>query len=230
MPVQSIELRGLAEIQKRVALLGDRLKPGALRRPGVEIAKALVASNRSRLARGVDVNGRALRTGAAVRRGLKPLGGGDGLFARSVRAQPFTSGGDGVDIYSTFIGADVAYKGKEIRPKTAKYLTVPLEAKGGEGSETASGGFASAGLSLFGNTTGRRARHYDNTFFLEDDGRLFIAQRDKRVKGKNTNRIRFLFLLIRRMRYPQNEWLGASEGDMSMAAETYGRHLDTFAA
>lgn len=224
MVQQSIEVRGLADIQARIARLGQRLGAGELRRPSVSIAKSLVNSNKARLARGVDVHGRPLRSAAARRRGVVPLGGAKGVFYRSVFASAFTSG-DGVDLYSNFIGADVAYKGKEITPKKAKYLTVPLDAKGGE-----SEGDGGAGLSLVANRTGRRARQYEGTFFLETDGSLFLVQRDKRVKGDNARKLRFLFVLIRRMRYPQNEWLGASNDDLTKAAETYGQHLDTFAA
>lgn len=228
---QSIEIVGLREIQERIAQLGDRMKPGALRRPSVDIAKALVASNRKRLGRGVDVNGRALRSALAKRLGLVPLGGESGLFGRSIRAEPMTSG-DGVDLYSTFIGADVAYQGKVITPRVKQWLTIPLEAKGGEASESEAGRFLSTGLSIKDNRTGRRAEHFDNTFFMRTDGKLFLVQNDKRKKfsGKSARKLRFLFLLVRSVRYPKNEWLGASNDDLAMAAEVYGAHLDTFAA
>lgn len=226
---QSVEVVGLRDIQKRIAMLGDRLKPGALRRPSVDIAKRLVASNRQRLARGVDVNGRPLRSALAKRLGLVPLGGEFGLFGRSIRAEPMASG-DGVDLYSTFIGADVAYKGKVITPRVKKFLTIPLEAKGGEASESDAGRFMSAGLSIKDNRTGRRAEHFENTFFMRTDGKLFLVQSDKRKKfsGTNARKLRFLFLLVRSVRYPKNEWLGVSNDDQSMAIEVYGNHLDTF--
>ncbi len=229
MPQQSIETVGLADVQRRIARLGDRLKPGALRRPSVDVAKRLVLSNRKRLGRGVDVHGRPLHSGLAKRLGLVPLGGEFGLFGRSIRAEP-SSSGDGVDLYSTFIGADVAYKGKVITPKTAQYLTIPLEAKGGESSTSESGSFLAAGLGIKDNRTGRRAGHYENTFVMRTDGKLFIVQSDKRKKFSDANRrkLRFLFLLVRSSRYPKNEWLGVSNDDLSMAAEVYGAHLDTF--
>ncbi|HET7437519.1 MAG TPA: hypothetical protein VFN10_22635 [Thermoanaerobaculia bacterium] len=227
MTLQSIETIGLADIQRRIARLGDRLKPGALRRPSVDVAKRLVASNRKRLGRGVDVYGRPLHSEMAKRLGLIPLGGEYGRFARSVHAEPM-SGGDGVDLYSTFIGADVAYQGKTITPRNAKYLTIPLEAKGGEFSQSDSGGFLSAGLSIKDNFTGRRARHYDNTFTLQTDGKLFIVQNDKRKKfnGNNEKKLRFLFLLVRSTRYPKNVWLGAAREDQEMAATVYGAFID----
>jgi hypothetical protein len=230
MTQQRVEVVGLRDIQQRIALLGDRIRPGGLRRPSVEIAKRLVASNRSRLGRGVDVHGRALRSDLARRLGLAPLGGEWGLFGRSVRAEPMTSG-DGVDLYSTFIGADVAYKGKTITPKVRKYLTIPLEAKGGEFSRSESGGFLSSGLSIKDNRTARRAAHFENTFFMRTDGKLFLVQNDKRkqFRGEGKRKLRFLFLLVRSVRYPKNEWLGVSDADGAMAADVYGRHLDTFA-
>lgn len=229
MTQQSVEISGLPEIERRVAQLGDRLKPGALRRPSVDIAKRLVGRNKARLARGVDVNGRPLQSALAKRLGLVPLGGEFGLFGRSIRAEPMASG-DGVDLYSTFIGADVAYKGKVITPKVKQYLTIPLEAKGGEFSESDSGNFLRSGLSIRDNHTGRRAEHFDNTFFMRTDGKLFLVQNDKRKKhsGKNDRKLRFLFLLVRSVRYPKNEWLGVSDDDQSMAIEVYGSHLDTF--
>jgi hypothetical protein len=229
MTQQSVEVIGLKDIQHRIALLGNRLTPGALRRPSVEIAKRLVASNKARLGRGVDVHGRALRSNIAKRLGLIPLGGEWGLFGRSIRAEA-TESGDGVDLYSTFIGADVAYKGKTITPKVRQYLTIPLEAKGGEFSKSESGGFLGAGLSIKGNRTARRAEHFENTFFMRTDGKLFLVQADKRKKfsGEARRKLRFLFLLVRSVRYPKNEWLGVSPSDSAMAAEVYGRHLDTF--
>lgn len=161
--------------------------------------------------------------------GLVPLGGEFGLFGRSVRAEP-TASGDGVDLYSTFIGADVAYKGKVITPRVRQYLTIPIEAKGGELSESESGSFLAAGLGIKGNRTGRRAAHYDNAFFLRTDGKLFLVQNDRRKRFSGSRKLRFLFLLVRSIRYPQNEWLGASGQDLADAAPVYASHLDTFAA
>ena len=229
MTLQSVEIVGLRDIQQRIARLGDRLKPGSLRRPSVDVAKRLVASNRQRLGRGVDVNGRALRSALSKRLGLVPLGGEFGLFGRSIRAEPMASG-DGVDLYSTFIGADVAYKGKVITPRTKQYLTIPLDAKGGESSKSEAGNFLSAGLGIKDNRTGRRAEHFENTFFMRTDGKLFLVQNDKRKRfsGANSRKLRFLFLLVRSIRYPKNEWIGVSNDDQSMAIEVYGNHLDTF--
>ena len=229
MTLQSVHVAGLPEIQQRIVQLGDRLKPGGLLRPSIDIAKRLVASNRQRLGRGIDVHGRPLRSALAKRLGLVPLGGEFGVFSRSVRAEPMRQG-DGVDLYSTFIGADVAYHGKVITPKVKQYLTIPLEAKGGEASESDTGRFLSAGLSIRDNHTGHRARHFENTFFMRTDGKLFLVQSDKRTKysGNNTRKLRFLFLLVRSVRYPKNEWIGVSDNDQSMAIEVYGNHLDTF--
>lgn len=176
----------------------------------------------------MDVQGRPLRSGLAKRLGLVPLGGEFGLFGRSVRAEPAQQG-DGVDLYSTFVGADVAYKGKTITPKVKQYLTIPIEAKGGEFSESSSGRFLSAGLHLKQNHTGRRAGHYTNTFFMRtSDGKLVLAQYDHRKRYDKQRRLRFLFVLVRSVRYPKNEWLGVSNDDLGQAADVYGRHLDTF--
>lgn len=226
---QSVETVGLSDIQRRIARLGERLRPDSLRRPSVEIAKSLVRSNKQRLARGVDVHGRALKSGLASRLGITPLGGEFRTFGRSIKAEPYGRG-DSVDLYSTFIGADVAYKGKTIRPKTKKYLTIPLEAKGGEFSRSQKGNFLSAGLGLADNRTGRRAGHFKDTFFMTKDGKLFLVQHDKRQRfsGPNRQKLRFLFVLVRSAQYPKNEWLGVSNDDLSMAAEIYGKHLDTF--
>lgn len=162
----------------------------------------------------------------AKRLGLVSLGGEFGLFGRSIKAEPLAQG-DGVDLYSTFIGANVAYLGKVITPKNGQYLTIPLEAKGGEFSAvSAKGNFLSAGLGLHDNRTGRRASHYAGRFFLRTNGKLFIVTKDSRKSANQ--KLRFLFLLVRSARYPKNEWLGASDDDMAMAAETYANHLDTF--
>lgn len=226
---QSVSTIGLSDIQRRVARLSERLRPDGLRRPSVEVSKALVRANKIRLARGVDVHGRAMRSGLAKRLGLVPLGGEFRTFGRSVKAEVFGHG-DGVDLYSTFIGADVAYKGKTVRPKTRKYLTIPLEAKGGEFSRSERGNFLTAGLGIRDNRTGRRAGHYENTFFMNKDGKLFLVAADnrKRFSGEGRKKLRFLFLLVRSAQYPKNEWLGVSNEDLSMAAEVYGKHLDTF--
>ena len=230
MTQQTITTIGLADLQRRIALLSDRLKPGALRRPSVDIAKQLVLSNKRRLGRGVDVNGRPLQSEIARKLGLLPLGGEHGQFGKSIRAEPMRQG-DGVDLYSTFLGAAVAYHGKVITPKRARFLTVPLEAKGGEFSRSDSGSFLAAGLGIKANTTARRARDYENTFVLNTGGGLFIVQSDKRKTSTegNSRKLRFLFLLVRQVRYPKNEWLGVSNDDSTNAIEVYGGYLDTFA-
>ena len=221
MTQQSITTVGLADLQRRIALLSDRMKPGALRRPSAEIAKQLVLSNKRRLARGVDVNGRPLKSGLARKLGLVPLGGADGLFGRSIRAEPRAQG-DGVDLYSTFIGAAVAYDGKVITPKHARFLTIPIQDE--DGSSLA------AGFGLQENTAARRARDYENTFVLNTGGSLFIVQNDKRkYSDANRKKLHFLFLLVRQVRYPSNEWLGVSGDDSNDAIEDYGTFVDTFA-
>jgi hypothetical protein len=228
----AIDARGLEDIQRRITALGARLKPGALERPSTDIAKRLVISNRRRLGRGVDVNGRALNSQLARRLGLMPLGGEHGTFAQSIQARAITgSGSDGVDLYSTFIGAKVAYYGKTITPKRSRYLTIPLEARGGEFSSSASGRFMSAGLSIGDSYTGHRARHYDNTFFMATDGKLFLVQNDKRKKfsADGKRKLRFLFLLVKSVRYPKNEWIGVSSDDTAMAIQVYGDFLDRVA-
>ena len=204
-----IEVLGLRDIQERIARLGLNAKD--LRRPNAFIAQELPLRNRRRLEQGVDVNGMPLKSKLAGRLGLVPLGGAHGLFGKSVHGG---IDGQDVDLFSTFIGAAVAYYGKVIRPKTKQYLTIPVRARGGQSSDGA--------LEVLGNRTGRRALHYSNTFFLRRNGKLMLMQKT----GKGS--LRVLFFLVKSVRWPRNEWLGASPADLEMVADRYGQHLDTF--
>jgi hypothetical protein len=213
----SFEVNGLLDVQRRVAQLGLNAKD--LRRPNGFIGAEVVKRNRERLGSGVDVNSRPLQSKLSQKLGLVAMGGAHGLFGRSIKWG--LAGGD-LELFSTFIGAGVAYRGDTITPKTKQWLTIPLEARGGAESSGRSG------LTLEGNRTGRRALHYKDTFFLRANGKLFLVQKDRRVKGEKAGKLRFLFLLVKRVKYPKNEWLGFSKTDLEMAADVYGRHLDTF--
>jgi hypothetical protein len=216
MTIQSrVEMTGLADIQRRVAQLGLNLKPNALRRPGGDIGAEMVLRTKKRLGSGRDVNGVPLRSKRSAQLGLEPLGGSDGRFGQSTH---WSVDSDGVDLFSTFIGAGVAYRGDVITPKVKKFLTIPLRARGGD--------FASKARRVRAekNTTGRRARHYSKgTFVLRRaGGKLVIVQK---TQG---GALRALFLLVKKIRYPKNEWLGYAADDLKFVLERYGRHLDTF--
>ncbi len=208
-----VEVQGLTDIQERVTRLGLNAKD--LRRPNVFIAQELPLRNRKRLDQGVDVNGLPLKSKLAGRLGLVPLGGAHGLFGKSVHG---AVDGQDVDLFSDFIGAAVAYYGKRIVPKTKQYLTIPARARGGEFAR------ADRALEVLGNRTGRRALHYSRktTFFLRRNGKLMLMQKT----GKGS--LRVLFFLVKSVRWPRNEWLGASPADLDMIADRYGQHLDTF--
>lgn len=218
----TFEISGLADVRARVARLGLQAKD--LRRPNGSIGAEVVNRNRARLGRSVDVNGAPLASKRAAKLGLVPLGGEHRTPARSIRWG--LAGGD-LELYSSWIGARLAYKGGVVVPKTKKYLTIPMEARGGSESNGRAGLTLADGRSV----TGRRALHYENTFFLRVNGKLFLVQKDKRKNARNwkgAGALRFLFLLVKSVRYPKNEWLGFSDADLEMAAKTYGEHMDTF--
>ncbi len=208
-----VEVSGLKDIQERVARLGVRAQD--LRRPNAFIGAQLVLNNRRRLDAGVDVHGMPLRSKLSARMGLKPLGGAAGLFGRSVH---WEIEGRDLNLFSTFIGAGVAYRGDTIVPKVKKWLTIPMRARGGEFAR------ADRAVAVLGNRTGRRAAHYSKktTFFLRRNGKLFLMQKEP------GGGLRALFFLTKKVRYPKNEWLGLSASDFEMAMKKYGEHLDTF--
>jgi hypothetical protein len=215
----TFEINGLRDALLRIARLGLQAKD--LRRPNGFIGAEMVKRNRARLDRSVDVNGRPMTSSLSKKLGLAPLGGGHGLFGKSIK---WSLSGSDLELFSTFIGAGVAYRGDTIVPRVKKWLTIPLEARGGSESRGRAGLTFPEGRSV----TGRRALHYENTFFLRVNGKLFLVQKDKRTKGKHAGSLRFLFLLVKRVKYPKNEWLGFSNADLEMAAKTYGEHMDTF--
>lgn len=202
---------GFRDVQARIARLG--LNTQDLRRPNANVAKYLVVSNKMRLDRGVDVHGRPLKSKLSKRLGVQPLGGAHRTPGKSIRSE---IEGQDVNLFSTWIGAGVAYRGDVIRPKLKKYLTIPLRARGGEYSSS------DRGVSVVGNRTGRRALHYKNTFFIRRNGKLLLMQ--KQPDGA----LRALFLLVKSTKYPKNEWLGASSEDLDYAVKVYSKHLDTF--
>lgn len=208
-----VEIAGLEDIQRRIAQLGDRFTPRMLRRPSAFVGAEMVVRTKERLGKGVDVHGMPLRSQRSKQLGLRPLGGADGSFARSVQ---WAIANDGVDLYSTFVGAGVAFRGDTITPKKAKYLTIPLRARGGDNAR------ADRALTIAKNRTGRRAAHYSrkSTFIRRTaGGKLIIFQKEP------SGAIRALFLLVKKVRYPKNEWLGYSADDQKMAIEQFGKFI-----
>jgi hypothetical protein len=123
----------------------------------------------------------------------------------------------GLELYSTHIGARVHQEGLTIRPKNAKWLTIPLRARGGEA-------FAKdINLATKGNRSGMRARDYKHTFFREKFGKLYLLQKQPGRKD-----VRALFVLVKKATMAKNEWFGFTAPDVEMAIDTYGRHIDTF--
>ena len=96
------------------------------------------------------------------------------------------------------------------------YLTIPLRARGGDN------GRADRALTIVKNRTGRRARHYSakSTFVRRTaSGKLIIFQKEP------SGAIRALFLLLKRVRYPKNKWLGYSADDQKMAIDQFAKFL-----
>lgn len=208
-----VEVMGLEPVQRAIARLGDRFTPNSLRRPAAFVGAEMVVRTKRRLGQGVDVHGMPLKSQRSRRLGLKPLGGADGDFGKSVH---WAIASDGVDLYSTFVGAGVAQRGDTITPKRAKYLTIPLRARGGDNAR------ADRALTLVRNRTGRRAAHYlRTTTFIRRTagGKLIIFQKEP------SGAIRALFLLLKKVRYPKNEWLGYSADDQKMAVDQFAKFL-----
>jgi hypothetical protein len=216
MITQDTKLAGVEDIQRRVTLLGMRAKD--LRRPSMNIAQSTVLANRQRLDRGVDVHGVPLRSRRAQQLGLTPLGGGSGSFGRSLKP---SADADGPEIYSTFKGAGVAYRGDTIRPRLKKFLWVPARVEGGMFSSR------DRALDVMANRRGDRSSHYSrsSTFVMSrQGGRLRMV-----MQKVNAGALRVLAFLVKQSRYPKNEWAGFAESDQENAMKVYGEHLDTFA-
>lgn len=210
-----VKVVGLEDIQRRVSRLGLQMKD--LRRPSMNVAQSARLANLQRLDRGVDVHGAALRSQRAKRLGLTPLGGGSGLFGRSLRA---AADSEGPELFSTFVGAGVAYRGDTIKPRHKKYLWIAARARGGESAG------AGRKVDVLPNRRGDRAAHYSSksTFVLtRQNGRLKMV-----VQKTGGGALRVLAFLVKRAKYPKNEWAGFADSDQDKALQVYGEHLDTF--
>jgi hypothetical protein len=213
---QSVQIVGLQDLQARTAAMAKKMTPAELRRPGLNVIQSTVISNRQRLDRGVDVNGVSMHTQRAAQLGLTPLGGGSGEFGRSLHGMVEP---DGPLLYSTFIGARVAYVGGTIVPKHKKFLWVPARARGGR--------FASPerAVDVMGNRLGDRSSSFSrkSTFVLmRQGGRLKMV-----VQKIGVGALRVLAFLMKKIRYPKEEWAGFSRADLDNAAKVYRESIDT---
>lgn len=170
-----------------------------------DAGEELKLRHKRRLAAGIGVNGQKLSSKFSTRFGTEPLGGAERSFGTSLGYEATRKG---LVFFSTWKGAAVAQKGMTIFPKHAKFLTIPLRAKGGI--------FETGGLGTKKNREGYRAREFKDTFFLRSRGRLFLMQ--KLGKG---GKLRALFLLVRSMKYPKNVWFGANEADSAAIGKLY---------
>jgi hypothetical protein len=221
MITQQTQFAGVEDIQRRVAQIG--LKAKDLRRPSMSIAQSAVLANRQRLDRGVDVHGSPLRSKRAAQLGLTPLGGGSGDFGRSLVP---TADNDGPVMYSTFKGAGVAYRGDTIVPRLKKFLWVPARAKGGVFASKA------RAVSVIANRFGDRSSHYRRRSSAGGAGSFVLRRSNGRVllvvQKISGGALRVLAFLVKKVRYPKNEWAGFSDGDQNNATKVYANYLDTF--
>ncbi len=173
------------------------------------IGEEMLLRTHKRMRAGIDVDGRAF---ARSRRAEQS--GGQTLFDRGALAASvnYEANATTLDLFSSDKRARVHQEGLEIRPKKAKFLTIPLRARGGL--------FSGPALDTQANRTGARASHFKNTFFLRRGRFLLLMQKT----GDKT--LRALFLLVRSIREKKREWLGYSPADQEMAGEVLGRHIE----
>lgn len=189
-----------------------RLRAKDTRAASAAIGEEMIVRTQRRMGAGRDIHGLPFKKSRrAEMRGGVTMGGNDHSLANSVHYQVTADGG--FDWYSTHVGARVHQEGGTIVPRTKQWLTIPLRA-----AEDASRGF----LAIAANRRGDRARHFKNTFFLRRNGKLFLMQRDK------GDRLRALFLLVKKVQLAKREWFGFTRGDERMVVETYAKHIDTF--
>jgi hypothetical protein len=194
------EIVGLKKFREEMLARGNRAR-ASFRRPNEFLGKEFVSRGRRLLDLALDIDGNPLKSRLAQARGRTPFGGAHGSYGKSLHY-----GHDGGDLkyFSTHPGADVAWSGKTLVPKTAKFFTIPVEADGGYAMKTTSrGGFSRGGLSIESGRTGRKARDYKDTFFKWIGGRLWLLQ-----KEKDSKRLRFLFYLTKQTRHNVNKWAG----------------------
>lgn len=208
--IQEVRIAGLDDLRKRVQRM--KLNAKDLRAPSKLAGEEMIVRTQDRMAKGLDIHGRPFKKSRRSSvLGRPTLGGSDRSMANSAH---YAVAGNGLDWYSTHIGAAVHQEGKTIKPKNRKWLTIPLRAIGGN-NET-------AGLSMKANRSGKRALDFKGTFFLRSRGRLFLMQK---LDGK---KLRALFLLVKSMTMKKNEWFGFTAGDEGAVGEIYLDHLDTF--
>jgi hypothetical protein len=220
MPLFVADISELKTYRKKLVAMGDRARTKNLRRVHSFVGPEITLRTKRRMNAGVDVDGLPLKSRRAARRGTPPLGGAYKAYGRSLKWSLDTNGD--LKHFSTHPGADVVYSGKDIVPVNGKFLTLPVEAPGGFANDSSS---PADDLSLIGNRSGLRARHYKNTFFRWLTGRLWLLQ-----KEDNSKRLRFLFLLVKKTSRPPNKWMGfstkpvlASSSDVDMIRDAYAR-------
>jgi hypothetical protein len=217
----ALELKsdGIPEIRERIARMRVAMKD--LRAPSKLIGEEMIVRTNRRMARGLDIHGRRFRRSRRSEMlGTPTLGGADRSLARSAH---YSVEAGGLVWFTDHIGADVHQSGKTIRPKSAQWLTIPLRARGGNAFDS--------GLRLAreNNRAGYRARDYKDTFFRRVRGKLFLFQQTS-GRGEERGGIRALFLLVKSVRMPKNEWFGFTSSDEEMVTKVYGDHLDKLGA
>lgn len=182
------------------------------------IGEEMLHRNHTRLAAGLDVDGKPMPRSRRVQRN-----GGQTLFDRGALAASvnYALTGEDLDLFSTDKRAGVHYRGDTILPKKGQFLAIPLRARGGLFQlEKAPPALA--------NRTGARPRHYaaSATFFKRFGGKLFLVMRHGGTKGKKGDgqgkgRLTLLFLMVRKAKMIERRWMGYSKDDVAWAAEQY---------
>lgn len=199
---------GVSEARGFLRTAADRM-----RRPERELKLAgeeMLARTQRRMRAGLDVEGKPF-----VRSKRSERAGGQTLWDRGALAASasYATTRDVLELFSSDKRALVHYEGATITPKRAKFLTIPLRARGG---------MFAGGVVAQDNRRGDRARHYKGTFFLRRGGRLFLMQR---LPGEGRGRIRALFILLKKVQLPARRWLGFGRADVEMVAERLGRSV-----
>lgn len=216
MPViVDTRIEGLEAVERSLGRVGRSMKD--VRPASKAVGEALRNSHKRRLAAGLDIHGRPMRSAASMLSGKRPLGGPERSFGRSL-AWSVGPRGD-LEFFSTFKGAAVMQRGGEIRPEKAKFLTIPMRARGGAFDLGERG-------PIRGNRAGKRARDYKDTFFRRVKGQLYLFQKTPSAAGHGS-KIRALFLLVRSVRMPKNEWFGLTRADDAMIETSYLDYIES---
>lgn len=202
----NVDLKNGPEVMAMLGAMGKRAHD--LRAVGVNVGEELKLRHKRRLAKGVGVHGQALTSQMSKRFGSEPLGGAERSFGTSLG---YATNANGITFFSTFKGARVAQEGLTIKPKNSKFLTIPLRSRGGV--------FDLGDSKVSKNRTGKRARDYKDSFFRWVRGRLFLFQK------LGSGRIRALFILLRSVKYPKNEWFGLNDADQDAVGKIYLDHV-----